>query len=220
MTVQDKTLLFVENDPNTREEIVNHFGPHNTVMVADCLARAEECLMLFKYDIIIADADFHDGNPFLLYERHQELPPLILYSFHNDDSAKIEWLRRGAIDYVIRPASIKLLEAKISLRLSEKESTKKNGIIINERARTASYGGEDISLTSSEFNILKFLMQNKNTFFSSNEIYERIWQAKALNTVTIRKHISALRRKLLSATGGKDLILTDFGKGYAYTDDC
>ncbi len=219
MTVKDKTLLFIESLDETRREIIEHFAPHNTVMVADCLSRAEECLMLFKYDVIIADADFRDGKPFLLYEKYPDLPPLILYSFQNNDETKIEWLRRGAIDYVIRPASIKLLEAKISLRISEREKIKRAGIVINKRQRSAFYQGTEISLTSSEFNILKFLIENKDTFFSSNEIYEMVWQARALNTVTIRKHISSLRRKLLSATGGRDFILTDFGKGYAYTDE-
>ena len=221
MKVKNKTLLFIENDPKTREEIMAHFAGDNTVMVADSLYRAEECLLLFSYDLIVADADFPDGPPFLLYDRYRDLPPLILYTFSHDDEAIIGWLRRGAIDYVIRPASIRLLEAKMSLRLDERAalSGKRDAITLVDSARQVSYNGECVTLTSSEYNILKFLMNNKNVFFSSDEIYERIWQARAFNTVTVRKHISSLRRKLLSCTAGRDFILTDFGKGYCYAED-
>lgn len=220
LKVQGKTLLFIENDPAAREEIMSHFAADNTVMIADCIYRAEECLLLFTYDLIVADADFPDGPPFLLYERYESLPPLILYTFSHDDEAIIDWLRRGAIDYVIRPASIKLLEAKMSLRLKERAEleAKTQGIRITESTRQASFEGTSVTLTSSEFNILKFLMNNPDVFFSSDEIYERIWNARAFNTVTVRKHISSLRRKLLSATGGRDFILTDFGKGYCYSE--
>ena len=61
-------------------------------------------------------------------------------------------------------------------------------------------------------------MSNPGTFFSSNELYEKIWLARSLNTTTIRKHISSMRRKLLDATEGKEFILTDFGKGYAFAE--
>ena len=219
VTVSGKALLFIENDPAAREEILGHFAGSNTVMLADCIQRAEECLKLFTFDMIVADADFPDGSPFLLYERLRDLPPLIVYTFHKDDDTIIDWLRLGAEDYLIRPADIRLLEAKISLRLPKNSSKSFSGLTLNASNQQASYHGESLPLTSSEFKILRFLVENRGQFFSSDEIYERIWQAKALNTVTIRKHISSLRRKLLSVTAGKDLILTDFGKGYAFINE-
>lgn len=218
MKVSDRVLLFIENDRATRDEIMAHFAADNTVMVADCLFRAEECLKLFKYDMIIADADFRDGSPFELYKKHLGLPPLILYSHTRDDETIINWLDNGAIDYIIRPASIKLLEAKIAVRLPKKVSIERvsGGLVISPATKTVSYNGKPISLTSSEFNILDFLVKHEGQFFSSDELYEKIWNAKALNTVTIRKHISSLRRKLLAVTDGMELILTDFGKGYSF----
>ena len=221
MTVSGKTLLFIENDPETRDEIMAHFALRNTVLIADSVRRARECLALFNCDMIIADADLPDGVPFDLYTHSDGVPPLILYTWTKNDEEIIEWLRRGAVDYLIRPSSIKLLEAKISIRLPKNKTGEKTvgDFAINKSTRSVSYMGTPISLTSSEYNILIFLIENKGVFFSSDEIYERIWLAKALNTVTIRKHISSLRRKLLSSTGGRDYIHTDFGKGYAFVAD-
>ena len=143
---------------------------------------------------------------------------MIVYSKECDDDMIIGWLEAGAEDYIIRPASIRLLEAKMSLRMSGRShlSRESGGLVINPSDKTVTYNGSLISLTSSEFNILNFLVKNEGKYYSSDELYEKIWKARALNTVTIRKHISALRRKLLIATGGVELILTDFGKGYSF----
>ena len=62
-------------------------------------------------------------------------------------------------------------------------------------------------------------MSHPNKFFTSDDIYEKLWQASSFKTVTVRKHISTIRKKLLDATNGKDFILTQFGVGYAFAGD-
>ena len=90
-----------------------------------------------------------------------------------------------------------------------------HGITLNITMRTALYGGKPIKLTSSEFNILCFLMAYPGKFFSADEIYERVWKSPSMQTSVVRFHISNLKRTLLAVTG-ENLILTEFGTGYAF----
>ena len=78
---------------------------------------------------------------------------------------------------------------------------------------------KEIHLTSSEFNILHFLMTHPNQFFLANEIYEQVWKSKSLNTTTIKRHLSTLRRKMIEVEPKKTFILTQFGNGYAFISE-
>lgn len=110
----------------------------------------------------------------------------------------------------------------MSLRLlPEKEAyISAHKLTLNSRNRTATYDNKPLELTSSEFNILLFLMSNAGTYYTANEIYEKVWKMPHLNTGTIKMHLSNLRRKMRSvAKECADLILTEFGKGYAFKGD-
>ena len=111
-----------------------------------------------------------------------------------------------------------ILETRIRLRFLPASRAKISccGLHIDSNKRTASYCGNLLTLTSSEFNILWFFMNHPNRFFTSDEIYENVWDAPSLQTTTIRRHLSTLRQKLKSATG-ETLIHTAFGKGYAFS---
>ena len=219
--LSDRRLLFIEDDLALAEEIRGYFSEKNTVMVANDLRRADECIRLLKFDAIVTDVILPDGSGLDIFEKYNNLPPVIVLSNLGSDDNILEGLYYGAIDYIVKPCSLKILDAKLQLRLSKQIKTEiiSNGLSLNRTTRKVNYHNNPILLTSSEFNILQFLMLNPNKFFSSDELYEKIWLAKSLNTTTIRKHISSMRRKLLDSTGGKEFILTDFGKGYAFSED-
>lgn len=216
----DRSLLFIEDDIALAEEIRKYFSVNNTVMVANDIKRADECIKLLKFDAIVTDVILPDGSGLDIFEKYDNLPPVIVLSNLGSDENILEGLYYGAIDYIVKPCSPKVLEARLQLRLSRQSKVEicASGLTLNRTSRKVSYLGNQIQLTSSEFNILQYLMTHPNTFFSSNELYEKIWLAQSLNTTTIRKHISSMRRKLLDATGGHEYILTDFGKGYAFSE--
>lgn len=217
----DKNLLFIEDDLELSREIHDHFSPNNNVMIAHDVKTADNCIKLLSFDAIVTDVILPDGSGLDIFEKHSKLPPVIVMSNLGTDDNILEGIYYGAIDYIVKPCSMKVLEAKLILRLSSqsKAEMRSKGLYLNSATRKVTYQSEPVLLTSSEFNILHFLMSHPHSFFSSNEIYEKIWLAKSLNTTTIRKHISSMRRKLLDATGGKEFIITDFGKGYAFTED-
>ena len=221
MHVKGRTLLFIEPNREYAERLQAHFAKQNTVIIADCLSTAEECLRLLRFDLIVLEILLPDGSGLDIFDSFKDLPPCVVYSTFNEEEAMLESFYLGACDYIVKPCSLKLLEAKLHLRLQPvRKSEKTYGALkINPVSRTVFYNGRQIPFTSSEFNILYYLSTHAGQFYSANDLYEEIWKAQSLNTTTVRKHISSMRRKLLDVTDGKEYVLTDFGKGYAFTED-
>ncbi|MBQ7308612.1 MAG: response regulator transcription factor [Clostridia bacterium] len=219
MKVSDRTLLFIEDDFALAESLITYFEAENSVYHADTLAAAKKYISVKNFDAIVTDVILPDGTGLDIFKCFSEAsPPILVLSSLGNDEHILEGLESGAVDYIVKPCSAKLLEGRIAIRLLPKSAgeTLQNGLRVNAVKRTVHYNGKPIQFTSSEFNVLYYLITHPGQFFSSNELYEAIWRTPALNTTTIRKHISSMRRKLLEGTGGKELILTDFGKGYAF----
>lgn len=110
----------------------------------------------------------------------------------------------------------------MALRLlpNSKADISLGGLTLNVSDRTAAYKNNPLELTSSEFNVLMFLMQNAGKFYTANEIYEQVWKMPHLNTETIKKHLSNLRKKMFAVSDDcASLLATKFGKGYAFVGD-
>lgn len=129
-------------------------------------------------------------------------------------------LSSGACDYMAKPYSLDVLEQRMILRLLPVAQAEIaiRGMVLDARARTVAFEGIALSLTASEFDILHFLMKNAGIFFTSSDIYEKVWHMASLNTGTIRYHIHNLREKMLAVSKEcASLLLTKFGGGYAFT---
>lgn len=212
-----RTLLFVEDDDIVRKELASYFKKRgNIVYEADCLKQAKNLISHHSFDGIVLDIILPDGEGLELFSL-PSLPPIIILSNLNSDHDVLEGFQHGALDYVIKPTSPEILEARLSLRMLPKEQAKivLHGLKIDITERTTNYGNTPITLTSSEFNILVFLMKNSGKYYTADEIYEKVWNMPSLKSTTIKYHISNLRQKLIKSTG-KNLILTAFGKGYAF----
>ena len=219
MKVFDRTMLFIEDDLLFAKSLTSYFEAENTVYHADTLAAAKEYIENNNFDIIVTDVILPDGTGLDIFNSFEKaMPPILVLSSLGNDEHILEGLELGAVDYIVKPCSPKVLEGRIAIRLLPKSEseTSRGGLVVNAVKRTVQYHGKAIAFTSSEFNILHYLINHPGQFFSSNELYEEIWKTPALNTTTIRKHISSMRRKLVEGTGGAELILTDFGKGYAF----
>ena len=215
--VNGRTILIVDSNLSLAADFQAYFGSTNTVLVADRLTRMRECLQLFTFDCIVLGDDLNDGNSYEVFSKFTNLPPIIVFSDKSDEDSMISAFEKGAVDYVVKPCSFKLLEMKIALRLPSSKTSKKTceGLLLNPVDHSVFYNEKQLSFTSIEFNILYFLMSHPNKFFTADQLYERIWGGASLQTVTVRKHISSIRKKLLSSCE-KDFILTHFGVGYAF----
>lgn len=221
-TVYGRKLLFVEDDEKLKKEMVAYFSPTNTVFTASDVEETVDLLTKTgNFDAVVLYLILKTSMGLDLFKTFPELPPVIILSSLDGEDTILTGLTSGAADYVVKPCSMRLLEAHIAIRLLPKTDAVDNfgSFSVNANTRTVKYKSMPISLTPSEFNILFFLVKNQGKYFTADEIYEKIWCAPSLHTTTIRAHLSSLRRKLKAAMPASDIIRTEFNKGYCFTGD-
>lgn len=218
--IEGRTLLFVDDDEEFVRRTAQYFSATNKVFTSGTLNHAKEIIEKERLDAIILDIILPDGEGLKLLQEMKGLPPVVILSSLSGDDDVLEGLFSGAVDYVVKPCSPQVLEARLSLRLLPKEEAilSLNGLETDLNNRTVKYNGAPVQLTGSEFNILYLLMSHAGKFFTSEKIYEEIWKAPSLQTTTVKRHISTLRNKLKEATK-RNLIITEFGKGYCMLEE-
>ena len=155
--------------------------------------------------------------------------PIIMLSAKSTDLDKILGLGTGADDYVTKPFNPLELTARVKSQLrrytqlnpnSSVHDAGKNeisikGLTINKDNHKVTVDGEEIKLTPIEFDILYLLASNPGRVFSTDEIFENVWNEKvyeANNTVMV--HIRRLRGKMKEDTRQNKIITTVWGVGY------
>ena len=218
--VCDRKLLVVEDDEKLKREIIAYFSPENAVFTASDVEEAADILeKAGDFDAVVLDLILKSSMGMDLFKAFPVLPPVIILSSLDGEDTVMQGLTSGAVDYVVKPCSMQLLETHIALRLLPKSDTNLTfgNFSVNANTRTVKYGNSSIPLTPSEFNILFFLVKHRGEYFTADRIYEEIWCAPSLHTTTIRAHLSSLRRKMKAALPSTDIIRTEFNKGYCFT---
>ena len=138
--------------------------------------------------------------------------PILFLSAKSEDSDRILGLNMGGDDYITKPFNPVELLARVraALRryarlggLKETVETYHSGIyrtsdlILDDNQKRVTLDGEDIALTALEYNILKFLMSNMDRVFTSEQIYEAVWDEPAFHvSKTVSVHIRHIREKI------------------------
>ena len=189
---------------------------------------AMEYLELNTYDLVVLDINLPgiDGFSILQELRKRNMDTrVIIVSANREIEDRVRGLDLGANDYLVKPFDFQELKARIRglLRrkfVSEPNNLKYDGIEINLSSHKVTYNGEEIQLTLKEYGILKYLIQNKGRAVSSEELFEHVWDEHSDPfSKVIRVHIYSLRKKLIHATGEKEIITTLKGVGYLLTGD-
>lgn len=217
-TVSNRKIIFIEDDKKLLSSMMTWFqGNGNTVFGASKLSEAKNLLSKIQPDILVLDIILPDGSGLDLLTL-PSLPPVVILSDLASEENILAGFDAGAADYVVKPCSMRLLEAHIRLRLLPKKEARREiaGLSADVNSRKVFFAGKPVSLTSSEFNILWFLMTHPGTFYSSDEIYEKIWGEPSLQTTTIKRHLSTLRQKLKALSPEVQFIVTEFKKGYSF----
>ncbi len=162
--------------------------------------------------------------------RNNSSVPIIFLSAKSEEADKIQGLNAGADDYVTKPFSPAELVARVRSNLRRYtllgSITEDNGHIyragdlsINDETKTVSVGGEQVKLTPIEYNILLLLLKNKGTVFSTDRIYEAIWNETPIATDnTVAVHIRHIREKIEINPGQPMFLKVVWGVGYKIED--
>ena len=185
-----------------------------------------ENVHLIILDIMMPELD---GIKTLLKVRESKNLPIILLSAKSEDADKILGLTAGADDYITKPFNPSELVARVKSQLrrytqlnpsSNVHETLKNeisirGLTINKDNHKVTVYDEEVKLTPIEFDILYLLASNPGKVFSTDEIFEKVWNEKvyeANNTVMV--HIRRLRGKMKEDERQDKIITTVWGVGY------
>jgi DNA-binding response OmpR family regulator len=180
----------------------------------------------FEYDCVLLDLTLHDGNGInvLQHLRKQgKLEGVIIISAKETLESRIEGLREGADDYLTKPFHLAELAARIQALMRRKNFIGSNRLIftnieIDLLAKTVCVSGLLLDLTKKEWNLLIYLIGNKNRVLSKNSIAEHLSGEMADmldNHDFVYAHIKNLKKKLGQA-GAPDYIKTIYGLGYKW----
>lgn len=221
-------VLIVEDDKEIREgvQIYLQSQGYKVFQAADGIEGLE---VLEKEDIHLAIVDIMmprmDGIRMTMKLREKYDFPVIMLSAKSEEVDKITGLNTGADDYVTKPFTPMELMARVNSQLRryrkflEKLTPKDNvhvigGLEINEEAVEVTMDGNPVKLTPIEYKILLLLAKNPGRVFSAEEIYERVWQEKAINTDTIMVHVRNIREKIEIDPKNPKYLKVVWGVGY------
>lgn len=213
-------ILVADDEERFRKLVVNFLKKdgYETVEAAD----GNEALNILSQDTSIDMAILDIMMPFFsglevceIIKKEFNIPILILTAKSEDDD-QISSFTVGADDYISKPVnfSILLLRVKALLRRSDSklENIHYNDMDIDLNAHTLKINGSHIELTRKEFEILVYLIQNKNKVVSREEIKDKIWEDNKFTDIrAVDTHIKNLRLKLGSSG---ESIKTIRGYGY------
>ena len=207
-------VLVVEDDEQIRDgiEIYLKSQGYEVSKAADGI---EGLAVLKEREVHLAIIDVMmprmDGIHMVMRLRKEYDFPVIMLSAKSEEVDKIMGLNMGADDYVTKPFQPLELLARVNSHLrrykrflemtgganGEPENVYRiGGIELNEDTKEVLVDGEAVKMTPMEFKILALLMKSPGRVFSAEEIYERVWNERAINTDTVMVHVRKIREKI------------------------
>ena len=223
-----KKLLVVDDEDKIREVIKEYaeFSGYEVTEAADGMSAIGHC-KLNDYDLIIMDVMMPKLDGFSSVKEIKKIKdiPVIMLSARGEEYDKLFGFELGIDDYVVKPFSPKELMARVNAVLQRKSGSENNsaqvmkfdGLEVNFAARTITVDGERVNLTPKEYDLLFYLIQNKNIALSRDKLLSDIWGYDFFgDDRTIDTHIKNLRNNLGPY---RNFIVTLRGVGYKFEYD-
>ena len=196
------------------------FEAYDGIQALEILKKQEIHLVLM--DIMMPRLD---GISAMVKIREISNVPVILLTAKSEDTDKVLGLTVGADDYVTKPFNTVELQARVKSQLrrymqlgggnAKQDTIVIGGIELNDKTKEVTLDGEKVSLTRTEYDILKLLMEHPGQEFSPNEIYEKVWNDNPFrNENTVAVHIRHLREKVEYNPAEPRHLKVVWGRGY------
>lgn len=218
-------LLVVDDEVKIRQVIKEYaeFNGHKVDEAGDGMS-ALGLVKLNDYDLVIMDIMMPKLDGYSACKEIKKIKdvPVIMLSARGEEYDKLFGFELGIDDYVVKPFSPKELMARINAVLARKKARENDtskvlefgGLTINIQARTVVVNGEKVELTPKEYDLLFYLVQNKNIALSRDKLLSDIWGYDFFgDDRTIDTHIKNLRNNLGEY---RDYIVTLRGLGYKF----
>jgi two-component system response regulator VanR len=232
MAYMSEKILIVDDEHDIADLLEVYLKNENyTIYKYYSAKEALEFIKEEEVDLAILDIMLPNINGFTLCQkiREKHTYPIIMLTAKDEETDKITGLTLGADDYVTKPFRPLELIARVKAQLrrynkytpvpAENEPvtilTYKK-LMLNTKTYECELDGEPLSLTPTEFSILRILLENQGAVVTLEELFHRIWKDEyySKNSSTITVHIRHLREKLKDTTEKPKYIKTIWGVGY------
>ena len=181
-----------------------------------------------KPSLVLLDINLSDGSGFELCKKIRQTMniPILFVSARNTDDDKIIALNIGGDDYIEKPYSLGVLLAKVKVVLkrfagtgtdSGKKTDFDDGYLKTDSAnKTVFVNGTEKKITSIEFKLLDYLIENRNRLVTKNEIFDKVWNDKFTTDGTLNVHIRKIREAIEKDPQDPKYIVTVWKEGYKF----
>jgi two-component system response regulator VanR len=224
-------ILIVDDEQEIADLVELYLDNENyTVFKFYSAQEALDCIEAIELDLAILDIMLPGASGLSICKkiREKHTYPIIMLTAKDAETDKITGLTLGADDYITKPFRPLELVARVKAQLrrykkysgdtfkEDKSVIVHSGLAINVKTHEALLNDESLSLTPTEFSILRILCENKGNVVSSETLFHEIWGdeyfSKSNNTITV--HIRHLREKLGDTMDKPSYIKTVWGVGY------
>ena len=191
-------------------------------------AEAEEFLKSNEASLVLLDINLSDGSGFELCKKIRQTMniPILFISARNTDDDKIIALNIGGDDYIEKPYSLGVLLAKVKVVLkrfsgtssdTSKASDFDDGYLKTDSVNKTVYvNGTEKKITSIEYKLLEYLIENKNRLVTKTEIFDNVWNDKFTTDGTLNVHIRKIREAIEKDPQDPKYIVTVWKEGYKF----
>lgn len=231
----NERILIVDDEPEIADLVALYLENENfTVFKFYTAKEALACIENEELDMAILDVMLPDMSGFKICQniRKNHTYPIIMLTAKGEEIDKIKGLTLGADDYITKPFLPLELVARVKAQIrrytryntktdkENKDIIAFSGLVMNIKTHECYLNEKLLSLTPTEFSILRILCQQKGNVVSSEELFHQIWGdeyfSKNNNTITV--HIRHLREKMGDSFEEPKYIKTIWGVGYKIED--
>lgn len=224
-------LLIIEDDASLVKALELYFSRVGyQVSIAENGLEGLQRLYSERPNIVILDIAIPKMDGWEVCRRIRELSdvPVVILTARVQENERVRGLKLGADDYVVKPFSLKELEARVEAVLRRARATRpqKTGIlfaneelVIDADRLIVTRDGKQVKLTPTELRLLLFLAENSGRVLTHRQILEKIWGAEYAEDVDyVKLFVYRLRRKIEPDPKHPKYILSERGIGYRFVN--
>lgn len=216
--------LIIDDEKLLADSTAEYFNLFDvTTALAYSVSDCREFLRENTAKLLLLDINLGDGSGFTLCKELRETTeiPILFISARTSEDDQIVALSIGGDDYIQKPYSLSVLLAKVKAvlkRYGGKETEKYDDgyLCVDFSARQIFVNQIPVKLTSLEFKLLSYLIQNAGRLITKQEIFERVWEDKFTGDSTLNVHIRKIREAIEREPSNPEYVLTVWGDGYKF----
>ena len=221
--------LIIDDEKELANNTAEYFNMFDVKTVAVySSAEANEFLKNNEPSLVLLDINLSDGSGFELCKQIRQTLniPILFISARNTDDDKIIALNIGGDDYIEKPYSLGVLLAKVKVVLkrfasadasqSDKTDFDDGYLKMDSANKTVFVNGAEKKITSIEWKLLSYLIENRNRLVTKNEIFDNVWNDRFTTDGTLNVHIRKIREAIEKDAQDPKYIVTVWKEGYKF----